>query len=149
MERGHFGLQLRTWYRLPDDENNEDNPDLIRYMGYGELCGTLYQEKHRFAVMLRNNFRRENFGAVQVDWSIPLSLVNKIFGDSFSSLTSTSTAMEKACSTITKASTASAPALCWRSGTDEDRAIGITLTGSERIFYGAGFSRHLTCMESK
>ena len=84
MERGHFGLQLRTWYRLPDDENNEDNPDLIRYMGYGELCGTLYQEKHRFAVMLRNNFRRENFGAVQVDWSIPLSLVNKIFGDSFS-----------------------------------------------------------------
>ena len=84
MERGHFGLQLRTWYRLPDDENNDDNPDLIRYMGYGELCGTLYWEKHRFAVMLRNNFRRENFGAVQVDWSIPLSLINKIFGDSFS-----------------------------------------------------------------
>jgi phospholipase A1 len=80
----NFGLQLRAWYRLPEDENNDDNPDLTRYMGYGELLGTLYWRKHRFAVMLRNNFRQENLGAVQLDWSIPLSLIHERFGDRFS-----------------------------------------------------------------
>lgn len=83
LERDGFGLQLRTWYRLPEDENNDDNPDLIRYMGYGELWGTLYWNKHRFAVMLRNNLRQENLGAVQVDWSIPLSMIHERFGDRF------------------------------------------------------------------
>jgi phospholipase A1 len=84
LERDNLGLQLRTWYRVPDDENNDDNPDLIRYMGYGELLGTFYWKKHRFAVMLRNNFRQENLGAVQLDWSIPLSLIHERFGDRFS-----------------------------------------------------------------
>lgn len=72
LERDNLGLQLRTWFRLPEDENNDDNPDLIRYTGYGELWGTLSWKKQRFAMMLRNNLRQENLGAVQVDWSIPL-----------------------------------------------------------------------------
>lgn len=84
LEKDNFGLQLRTWYRIPEDESNDDNPDLSRYMGYGELLGTLYWEKHRFAVMLRNNLRQENLGAVQLDWSIPLSLIHERFGDRFS-----------------------------------------------------------------
>jgi phospholipase A1 len=40
-------------------------------MGYGELWATYYWEKQRFAIMLRNNFRQNNVGAVQLDWSIP------------------------------------------------------------------------------
>ena len=84
MERDHFSLLLKTWYRLPKEENGDDNPDIIKHMGYGELWGTLYWEKHRFAVMLRNNFRSENYGAIQVDWNIPLSVINKHFGDAFS-----------------------------------------------------------------
>jgi phospholipase A1 len=72
LERDNFNLLLKTWYRLPEDQSNDDNPDISRYMGYGELWGTLYWKKQRFALMLRNNFRQENLGAVQLDWSFPL-----------------------------------------------------------------------------
>ncbi len=80
-EKNNFNLLLKTWYRIPEDEHNDDNPDITRYMGYGELWGTLYWRKQRFAVMLRNNLRQENLGAVQLDWSIPFSTFYKNFSD--------------------------------------------------------------------
>jgi phospholipase A1 len=73
----NFSLLLKTWYRLPEKAANDDNPDLTDYTGYGELWGTLYWKNQRFAVMLRNNLRSENKGAVQLDWSIPLSSINE------------------------------------------------------------------------
>jgi len=73
----NFSLLLKTWYRLPEKAANDDNPDLTDYTGYGELWGTLYWKNQRFAVMLRNNLQSENKGAVQLDWSIPLSSINE------------------------------------------------------------------------
>ncbi len=78
LERQNFSLQLKTWFRLPENEENDDNPDLTRYMGYGELWATLYWKDMRFAMMLRNNFRQENLGAIQLDWSIPPSTLGKL-----------------------------------------------------------------------
>ncbi len=80
-EEGNFNLLLKTWYRIPEDEHNDDNPDITRYMGHGELWGTFYWQKQRFAVMLRNNFRKENLGAVQLDWSVPFSFFYDKFSD--------------------------------------------------------------------
>lgn len=76
-QKDSFGLLLKTWYRLPEDEEDDDNPDLSRYVGYGELWGTLYWKEQRFSVMLRNNLRSENKGAVQVEWSMPLHTINE------------------------------------------------------------------------
>jgi len=73
----NFGLLLKTWWRIPESDENDDNPDLSAYMGYGELWGTLYWKHHRFAVMLRNNLREENKGAIQLDWSIPMSSIHE------------------------------------------------------------------------
>ena len=75
LEKDKFGLLLKTWYRIPENENNDDNPDISRYLGYGELWGTFYWNQYKFAVMFRNNLRSENnVGAVQLDWSFPLPL---------------------------------------------------------------------------
>ncbi len=71
LERKNLDLQLKTWYRLPENGDTDDNTDITHYMGYGELWATYYWEKQRFAIMLRNNFRQNNVGAVQLDWSIP------------------------------------------------------------------------------
>ena len=76
-KKDNFDLLLKTWYRLPEDSVNDDNPDLTDYMGYGELWGTLYWRNQRFAVMFRNNLRSENKGAVQLDWSMPLSTIHE------------------------------------------------------------------------
>lgn len=76
-KKDSFGLQLKTWYRLPEDEEEDDNPDLSRYVGYGELWGTLYWKNQRFSAMLRNNLRSENKGAVQLEWSMPLSSIHE------------------------------------------------------------------------
>ena len=43
-------------------------------MGPGEIWGYYLVKKHRFGVMLRNNFQTDkNRGALQLEWSIPLS----------------------------------------------------------------------------
>ncbi len=76
-KKDNFDLLLKTWWRLPENDEDDDNPDLSSYMGYGELWGTLYWKNQRFALMLRNNLRSENKGAVQLDWSIPLSSFNE------------------------------------------------------------------------
>ena len=74
-KKDSFNLLLKTWYRLPEDDINDDNPDMTDYMGYGELWGTLYWKNQRFALMFRNNLQSENKGAVQLDWSFPLPFI--------------------------------------------------------------------------
>ena len=85
LEKENLNILLKTWYRIPEDEQGDDNPDITRYMGYGELWGTLYWNRHRFSAMLRNNLRPgDNRGAIQLDWSIPVSMISENLGDKFS-----------------------------------------------------------------
>ncbi|PJE78069.1 Phospholipase A1 [invertebrate metagenome] len=80
-ERGDTVLSLKPWWRIPekkksspDDSQGDDNPDIEKYMGYGELSIGQKIGEHNLMVMLRNNLRPSgNKGAVQVDWSFPLS----------------------------------------------------------------------------
>lgn len=75
-EKGNFNLLLKGWYRIPESASDDDNPDIEKYMGYGELSGMYYWNKHRFGAMLRNNLRTgENRGAVQLDWSFPFPFI--------------------------------------------------------------------------
>lgn len=73
LERGHFSLLVKGWYRLPESPEGDDNPGMYHYMGYGEIWGYYFVKKHRFAVMLRDNLDfNENRGAIQIEWSFPL-----------------------------------------------------------------------------
>lgn len=72
-ERDMFNLLLKTWYRIPETAKDDDNPDIDKYLGYGEIWGYYYWNKHRFGAMLRNNLRpSDNKGAVQLEWTFPL-----------------------------------------------------------------------------
>ncbi len=73
-ERGNFVIGLKPWYHIPEDEEDDDNPDIEKYMGYGELFGGYRLKGHVFSYMLRNNLRRhENKGAVELGWSFPIT----------------------------------------------------------------------------
>jgi phospholipase A1 len=70
LERGNFVLSVRPWLVLDDDEN----PDITEYLGYGELRGIYKFKEQQFSVMLRNNLRAsENRGAIEAAWSFPLT----------------------------------------------------------------------------
>lgn len=75
-EKDNFNLFVKGWYRIPENARDDDNPNIEKYMGYGELRGMYYWNKHRFGAMLRNNLRAgENRGAVQLDWSFPFPFI--------------------------------------------------------------------------
>jgi phospholipase A1 len=62
MDKGNFTLGFKPWLVVDDDEN----PDIENYLGYGELRGIYKAGVHQFSVMLRNNLRlSDNLGAVE------------------------------------------------------------------------------------
>jgi len=71
-ERGDFYCAIKPWFRVPENNKDDDNPDMDKYLGYGELYALYIRGEDRFGMMLRNNLRSENRGAVQIDWSFPL-----------------------------------------------------------------------------
>lgn len=73
-QRGNFVIALKPWYRIPAKEEDDDNPDIEKYMGYGELLAAYQLKGHVFSFMLRNNLRGdENKGAVELGWSFPIT----------------------------------------------------------------------------
>lgn len=72
-ERRRMALNVRTWYRLPESSGDDDNPDMERYMGYGDIAGIWKWQEHEFGVRLRNNLRGDNRGAVELEWTFPIN----------------------------------------------------------------------------
>ncbi|WP_281646989.1 phospholipase A [Parendozoicomonas sp. Alg238-R29] len=79
-EKDNFAWAIKPWYRIPEDKKEapddlkgDDNPDIWKYMGYGELLASYKWGEHNFGMLFRNNLRSwdKNKGAVQLDWSFP------------------------------------------------------------------------------
>jgi len=72
-ERERMTIGARAWYRIPESDKDDDNPDILDYYGYGDLTGVWKYRQHEFSLMLRNNLRSDNKGAVQLEWTFPIS----------------------------------------------------------------------------
>jgi phospholipase A1 len=80
-EKDNFVLSFMPWYRFREDKKNDpldregdDNPDIEKYLGHFEMRGVyLVEHGQTFSVMLRNNLRSDNKGAVEIAYSFPLS----------------------------------------------------------------------------
>ena len=83
MSFGHKEVvwQLQLWWRFPedaktdpDDPSGDDNPDIEKFLGHGQL-GALWRlsRNHNLEIMLRNNLRSENKGAIELGWSYPFT----------------------------------------------------------------------------
>ena len=78
-EKNNFVFNLKPWWRIPENEKTsprdakgDDNPDIERYMGHFEFTTVYKRSNQEFSLMLRNNLRDDNKGAVQLDWTFPL-----------------------------------------------------------------------------
>ncbi|MDI1310144.1 MAG: phospholipase A [Methylotenera sp.] len=60
-------LMVRPWWRTP--ESNDDNPDIEKYLGYGDMSIRWEDEvrKNAATLTLRNNLRDDNKGYAQLD----------------------------------------------------------------------------------
>ncbi len=78
-ENDNWLLMFKPWYRIPESEKDDplqadgdDNPDIDKYMGNFEFSGVYQWEQQTFGLMLRNNLRSDNRGAIQLDWTFPM-----------------------------------------------------------------------------
>ena len=76
-ERGPLVASIRPWYRLPeesketpDDPEGDDNPDILDFMGHGEMGVSWRDSKNEYAIRLRGN-PSTGKGAVTIGWTFP------------------------------------------------------------------------------
>lgn len=73
VERGNLALSFKPWYRIPEDDEDDDNPDITDYLGHYELRAAYKWKEHVFGIMSRNNLESGfSKGAVEMSWSFPL-----------------------------------------------------------------------------
>jgi phospholipase A1 len=76
-EWGNTSLLARGWWRLPENALKDDNPDMVHYMGRGDLVLRWEPDSkgQSVAFLFRNNLNlNQNFGFIQLDWSMPVQL---------------------------------------------------------------------------
>lgn len=79
LERDNWIMSFRPWYRLPEARSKDDNHDIERFYGHFEWHNTFALGRGRsLHAMVRNNLRSDNKGAVELNYSFPIS--NKING---------------------------------------------------------------------
>ena len=73
-DRGNYVFSFRPWYKIPRSEEDDDNPVINDYMGYGEL-GALYRYKnHQVTAMLRNNLDFDNNrNTIELNYTFPIN----------------------------------------------------------------------------
>ncbi len=72
-------IMVRAWQRVPEDASQDDNPDIVDFMGRGDFFIRWEPRNKSQAVglLLRNNLRKSaNRGFVQLDWATPVRFGN-------------------------------------------------------------------------
>ena len=74
-EKDNFALMVRPWYRFEEKREDDNNPEIKNYIGRGDMTAFYRYKEHDFSLMLRHTLKGgdENRGAVQFDWSFPIS----------------------------------------------------------------------------
>jgi phospholipase A1 len=71
VEKGNFMLLVRPWLRLSEMEEEDDNPDITKYLGYGDLIVSWRKGEHVLSGVARLN-TGSGKGSVQATWGFPL-----------------------------------------------------------------------------
>lgn len=70
-DRGDFGLLVRPWVRIKEPAEKDDNPDITRYLGHGDVVGVYRWREHTLSALARYN-PASGKGAAQLSWTFPL-----------------------------------------------------------------------------
>jgi phospholipase A1 len=71
-----LSMVLRAWYRIPESSDEDDNPDIHQYLGYGDLRAVWTPNRNTFTAMLRPGTQESGF---EFTWSYPLTNHLRLF----------------------------------------------------------------------
>ncbi|MGR2922252.1 phospholipase A [Acinetobacter sp. 1125_18A] len=73
-EKDNFALMVRPWYRIEEDFQDDNNPDIKNYIGRGDLTAFYRWSDNDFSLMLRHSLKGgdDSHGAMQFDWAFPI-----------------------------------------------------------------------------
>ncbi|MGQ7242539.1 phospholipase A [Salinicola sp. V024] len=70
-QRGDWAVSVAPHWRIPENDEEDDNPDLENYIGYGDLTVVRAYGDQEVSLMVRGNPGKSNYGG-QLDYSFPL-----------------------------------------------------------------------------
>ncbi|HJW45690.1 MAG TPA: phospholipase A [Lysobacter sp.] len=75
LDREDWAVMIRPWWRIPDDDDEDENPGIEDYIGRGDITLVHRWSEHEFALMARHSLRTgdNSHGAAQFDWGFPIS----------------------------------------------------------------------------
>lgn len=69
-EQGNTAISFKPWWRIPEAENYDDNPDIHEFMGAAEIGVATKIGHNNLSMLLRNNLETEqNRGALELNYS--------------------------------------------------------------------------------
>mgnify|MGYP003616225740 FL=1 len=74
-ERENFAMIVRPWFRISENAEDDNNPDIENYIGRGDLTAFYRYKDQDFSLMLRHSLKGgdDSRGAAQFDWNFPIS----------------------------------------------------------------------------
>jgi phospholipase A1/A2 len=82
-DHGNFSTELRLWHRIAEDEADDDNPDINRYMGYYHLGLNYKLDQAVISSKVRYNWNT-GYGSGELGLSYPLLKNLRVYGQVFS-----------------------------------------------------------------
>ena len=71
-EYGNLALSARIWKRLDNAKANNDNIDIVDYMGHGDVRASYRQNGYEYSMTARRNFQTGH-GALEAGWAFPVT----------------------------------------------------------------------------
>lgn len=72
-ERDRFAMSFKPWHQLKEEQADDNNSDIEKYLGHFEWMGAYQWHNRTPSLMLRNNMRSDNKGAIELGWSFPIN----------------------------------------------------------------------------
>ena len=81
LDYGDLAFAIRGWYRIPEDEEDDDNPHMHRYYGYGDVRAIWAPNRNTFTAMLRPGTEKVGY---ELTWSYPITDILRVYALYFS-----------------------------------------------------------------
>lgn len=82
-QHGNWQVDLKPWYRIPESDEDDDNPDIAKYMGYYRLKVGYAWGDSVFSVESLYNWNT-GYGGATTGWSYPISKQVRFYTQVFS-----------------------------------------------------------------